>query len=142
MLTLTSSTVDQRYGARRPGPGGRLSRRSGSLLAVLALLLATAFIAWAVAGQSSAPTVQEVSFDVSAPDRASLDFELTKDQDQTVRCAIQALNDQHAIVGWTEITVGKVPEAQRTGRTSAHHVQLRTTSASHTVTVDSCWEIN
>ena len=109
---------------------------------MLALALATVFVAWVVSGQSSAPTFKEVSFDESRPDRASLDFELTKDPDQTVRCAVQALNDQHAIVGWKEVTVGTVDPDQLRNRTSVQRVELRTTSPAHTVTVDSCWTVD
>ncbi|MCT1366475.1 DUF4307 domain-containing protein [uncultured Kocuria sp.] len=135
--TLTTPTLDQRYGTSRPHR--RLSRRAwwaivGALVAVGVLLAA-----WIAYGNSRAPTFKEVSFDDSRATDVTLDFDLTKEPEDTVTCAVQALNDQHAIVGWKEVTIGHVPEDQLREKTSPHRVNLRTTSQAHTATVDSCW---
>ena len=134
---LTSPTLDQRYGRQRPRK--RLGTRAWLSIAAVAIIVSAAFAAWIALSDADAPTFKEVSFDIESADQAGLDFELTKDDDAVVTCAVQALNDQHAIVGWDEVSIGQVPEDQLSNRTSAHHVQLLTTSPAHTVTVDSCW---
>lgn len=106
----------------------------------MVLVVASAFVAWLTYGNSQAPTFKEVSFDDSRADRATLDFELTKEPDQQVTCAVQALNDQHAVVGWKELTIGNAPADQLNHKTSSHRIDVRTTSQAHTVTVDSCWK--
>lgn len=134
---MTSSTLNQRYGRRRSPR--RLGTRAWLAIAAVAIVLSAAFAAWIAASRADAPTFKEVSFDIESADEASLDFELTKPDDAVVTCAVQALNDQHAIVGWDEVSIGEVPADQLSNRTSAHHVRLLTTSPAHTVTVDSCW---
>ncbi|WHF24214.1 DUF4307 domain-containing protein [Kocuria rhizophila] len=57
---------------------------------------------------------KDVSFKIMDAGQAYADFDLTKDPDQTVTCAVQVLNEQCAVVGWNEVTIGHVPRtAQR-----------------------------
>ncbi len=135
---LTTSTLDQRYGKNRSAR--HLSKRAWWGIVAVLVVLAAVFVAWLAYGNSQAPSFKEVSFDDSRADAVTLDFELTKEPDQQVTCAVQALNDQHAIVGWKEITIGDVPADQLKNKTSTHRVSLRTTSQAHTATVDSCWK--
>ncbi|KTR40912.1 MULTISPECIES: DUF4307 domain-containing protein [Rothia] len=132
---MTSSTLDQRYG-KKPART-RPSRRALALLAVLVLVLASGFVAWIAAHRGTAPTYQEKSVQVSSPLRTSLDFDLTKRPDDDVRCAVQAVNDQRAVVGWKEIQVGR-----DAGATSRQHVDLLTTGRAETATVESCWVVD
>lgn len=135
---LTTSTLDQRYGKKRSRRG--LSRRAWWGIVAVLLVLAVSLVAWIAYGNSQGPTFKEVSFDDSRATEATLDFDLTKEPDETVTCAVQAINDQHAIVGWKEVTIGHVAEDQLRGKTSPQRVTVRTTSQAHTVTVDSCWK--
>lgn len=134
---MTTPTLDQRYGKGRSAR--HLSKRTWWAVTALAVVVCMAFVAWLAYGNSHAPSYKEVSFDDSRADSVTMDFELTKDDDETVTCAVQALNDQHAIVGWKEIIIGKVPADQLSNDTSSHRVNLRTTSQAHTATVESCW---
>ena len=134
----------QRYGAghrtvtrsSRRGPG----TRGWVLIAVAATLVSALFIAWVVQAEGQRPVFKDVSFQVTDAGHAYADFDLTKDPEQTVTCAVQALNEQYAVVGWNEVTIGRVPAEQLNGRTSTHRVPVRTTNLATTAGVNSCWE--
>ena len=107
------------------------------VLAVLALLLAAAFVAWLAADRGSQPSAQEKHVQVDSPLQTTLDFEVTRDPRDPVRCAVQAVNDQRAVVGWTEVSLPAAGEGGE--RTTAQRVRLLTTGRAETATVDSCW---
>ena len=122
-------------GTPRRGPGAR----GWILIAVAATLVAALFVTWIVRGESQQPVAKDVSFKIMDAGQVYADFDLTKDPDQTVTCAVQALNEQYAVVGWNEVTIGHVPEDELNGRTSTHRVPVRTTNLANTAGVDSCW---
>ena len=101
-------------------------------------LLASLFVVWIVWGNSQKPVAKDVSFQITDAGHVYADFDLTKDPDQSVTCAMQALNEQHAVVGWREVTIGHVAEDELNGRTSTHRVPLRTTGIATTAGVESC----
>ncbi|MFI7481110.1 DUF4307 domain-containing protein [Kocuria sp. M1R5S2] len=126
-----------RYGTGRSAH--RFGPRGWAGLAVLGTLLAAAVAVWILSAQQREPTFQDVSFEVLSEARATADFELTKRPDDVVTCAVRALNEDFAVVGWTEVTIGAVP-AERLGEggTSSHRVALRTTNLATTAGVESC----
>ena len=101
--------------------------------------MAALFVVWIVWGGSQKPVFKDVSFHVADAGHAYADFDLTKDPDQSVTCAVQALNEQYAVVGWREVTIGRVAESELNGRTSTHRVPVRTTNLATTAGVNSCW---
>ncbi|MFI7580350.1 DUF4307 domain-containing protein [Kocuria kalidii] len=127
-----------RYGASRHehriGPRGWI----GIVLAVT--LLTAVFAVWVVLARQSAPTFKDIGFEVVSEARATADFELTKRPEDVVTCAVQALNQEYAVVGWAEVTVGSVPEDRLSDAgTSSHRAAVRTTNLATTAVVDSCW---
>lgn len=142
--SATQRALAQRYGtghravARSPRRGP--STRGWMLIAAAATLVAALFVVWIVWGNSQRPVFKDVSFQITDSGHVYADFDLTKDPDQTVTCAVEALNEQYAVVGWTEVTIGQLPDDQLNGRTSTHRVPLRTTNLATTAGVDSCWE--
>lgn len=140
----TDRVLAQRYGGgyrrvnrpRRRGP----STRGWIVIAAAATLLASLFVVWIVWGNSQRPVAKDVSFQITDAGHVYADFDLTKDPDQTVTCAVQALNEQYAVVGWREVTVGHVADEELNGRTSTHRVTLRTTGIATTAGVDTCWD--
>lgn len=126
--------LSHRYGSPRRTRG----RRFWTALAALAILLAGAFAAWIAVSDSAAPTFKDVSFEVVSTAGATADFDLTKRPEDVVTCAVQALNENFAVVGWTELTVPAAPQ-QRGDTTTSHRVALRTTNLATTAVVDSCW---
>jgi hypothetical protein len=132
--TSSSLTVSNRYGT----PRRRLSRRAKLALAGGALGVAVVSAGFFALGQSGQQIdSKDVGFAVADAGHMTVDFQLTKDPGVTVQCAVKALNDNYAVVGWKVATIGPADEA--TGGTTAHRVQLRTESMAVSGGVDSCW---
>lgn len=142
----SSNVLARRYGSghRAVSPRGKRgpSYRGWVIIAAVATLVSALFVVWIVLGQSSAPVAKDVSFQVEDAAHTYADFDLTKDPDQTVVCAVRALNDQYAIVGWNQVTIGEVAPEELNGRTSTHRVPVRTTNQANSVGVDSCWAVD
>ncbi|MGQ1837438.1 DUF4307 domain-containing protein [Kocuria turfanensis] len=136
--TDSPALLRDRYG--RPARARRLGPRGWLGLLVLATLLAAVFIAWVVTARGAAPTFKDVGFQVVSEARVTADFDLTKRPGDVVTCAVSALNEEYAVVGWAEVTVGAVAEEQLgQGGTSTHRASVRTTNLATTAVVDSCW---
>ncbi|EMY32967.1 hypothetical protein D477_017464 [Arthrobacter crystallopoietes BAB-32] len=110
---------------------------------MIAVLAAAVLLAGFFALKQGSPAVssKDVGFDVSDPYRATVDFQVTKDPEATAQCAVQALNETYAIVGWKIATIGPAGEGEGNdgGRTTAHRIQLRTESPSVSGGVNACW---
>ena len=136
--TSSGISVANRYGA----PKQHLSRgaKRGIVIAALAVAVVLAgYFAFVQAKPSVSGT--DVGFNVSDPHHATVDFQVTKDPEATAQCAIQALNETYAIVGWKVATIGPAAEGKGNdgGRTTVHRIQLRTESPSVTGGVNACW---
>lgn len=131
------SVLARRYDRRPRRPLGR-GRRNAAI--ATALVLATLFVVWIVAGQSNRPTSKDVGFDLVSSAEVTADFELTRDPEQPVRCGVEALNDNWAVVGYTELTVEAA--AADAERTSIHRVPVRTTNQANTARVADCWPLD
>ena len=81
---------------------------------------------------------KDVGFAVADAGHITVDFQVTKDPEATVHCAVQALSENYAVVGWKVATIGPAAEGAA-ARTTAHRVQLRTESLAVSGGVDSCW---
>ncbi|WP_298582928.1 DUF4307 domain-containing protein [uncultured Kocuria sp.] len=138
MSTDSPDLLSDRYGVprreRRIGPRGWIG------LAAAATVLTAVFVVWVLTARQGAPTFKDIGFAVVSEARATADFELTKRPEDVVTCAVQALNQEYAVVGWAEVTVGSVPaERLSEGGTSSHRAAVRTTNLATTAVVDSCW---
>ncbi|WAP51233.1 DUF4307 domain-containing protein [Arthrobacter sp. ATA002] len=129
---FTSATrLANRYGTPKPG----LSRRSKIIMGSAAVLVGCAGAAWIAAPSPEGEvTFKDVGFTIPDAGQATVDFQLTKDTDATVTCAVQVLNDSYAVVGWKQVTVGPAEEA-----TTGQRVMLRTDSLGVTGGVNACW---
>lgn len=130
-----SSVLRERYDIR---PRRHLGSRARWLLGAAALLLASLFVIWIVRGQSDAPVHKDVGFDLVSSAGVTADFEVTRAPDQTVRCGIEALNEDWAVVGYQELTL---PADSGEERTTAHRVPIRTTNQANTAQVFDCWNV-
>lgn len=130
------SVLARRYDRR---PRRTIGRGARNAAIVVALALATLFVVWIVAGQSGRPTTKDVGFQLISSAQVSVDFEVTRDPEQPVRCGIEALNDDWAVVGYTETTLeAQAPDAERT---TIHRVPVRTTNLANTGRVSGCWPL-
>ncbi|GAA3289808.1 DUF4307 domain-containing protein [Arthrobacter citreus] len=127
----SATRLANRYGTPKPG----LSRRSKIIMGATAVLLGCAGAAWIAAPSPNGEvTFKDVGFSIPDAGHAVVDFQLTKDTDATVTCALQALNDAYAVVGWKQVTIGPTEDA-----TTGHRVTLRTDSLGVTGGVNACW---
>lgn len=133
--TSSSLTVSERYGT----PRRSLSRRVKLTLAGGALGVAVIGAGFFALGQGG-PQIdsKDVGFAVADAGHIAVDFQITKDPEATVHCAVQALSENYAVVGWKVATIGPATDGD-TARTTAHRVQLRTESQAVSGGVDSCW---
>ncbi|GGO48993.1 hypothetical protein GCM10010977_29880 [Citricoccus zhacaiensis] len=134
-----------RYGRTqraRPSFGSRW----GKWIAVTALVLAVAATAWlAFPTSQDSLSWKDVGYAIDSPTRASVTFEVTKDFEDTVACAIQVLSENYAIVGWRTVTIGPAKVEDATGgslpsdKSQYYDVNLRTDSLGVNGGVNSCW---
>lgn len=127
-----SSALENRYGVakeKRPLPSW-----FWYAVAAVAVVLGTAFVAWAQSDDAAKPVARDVGFSLTSENEGSVTFELVKRPEDTVVCAVKALNQARAPIGWKEHEVGVLDES-----VSVQTVSLRTLSEATTITVDSCW---
>ena len=100
-----------------------------------AVLLGCVAAAWIAAPSPEGEvSFKDVGFSIPDAGHAVVDFQVTKDTDATVTCALQALNDAYAVVGWKQVTIGPADQA-----TTGQRVTLRTDSLGVTGGVNACW---
>ncbi len=112
------------------------------LVAVSVLLAAVAAVA-AIALTTGSPSItfKDVGFSLEGDGRASVDFEVTKDNADTAQCAVQVLSENYAVVGWRVVTIGPTSAEDGTdgGRTTAHRTDVRTDAPGVSGGVEACW---
>ncbi len=139
---MPSDSLANRYG-RPQRTGSPARRRRGVWIAVLALIAAVAVTVWfTVSAHSRTLDWQDVGFTIDSPTQASVTFQLTKDPEDTVQCAVQVLSPEFAVVGWRTVTIG--PEtptsaALPSDRQLTYEVDLRTDSLGTNGGVNDCW---
>ncbi|NKE09470.1 MULTISPECIES: DUF4307 domain-containing protein [Kocuria] len=131
--------LQQRYArpARR-----KPTKRSLLWVLVAGTLVASAFVIWILVAGSNRPATKDVGFELASASQITADFEVTKNPDDVVRCGVEALNQNYAVVGYTETTIGHVDPDLVVGRTSAHRVEIRTTNQANSAQVTQCWVID
>ncbi|MDK1360103.1 DUF4307 domain-containing protein [Arthrobacter sp. zg-Y1219] len=127
----SATRLANRYGTPKPG----LSRRTKTIIGGAAVLLGCAGAAWIAAPSPGGDvTFKDVGFSIPDSGSAVIDFQVTKDRDATATCAVQALNDAYAVVGWKQITIGPAED-----ETTGQRVAIRTDSLGVTGGVNACW---
>lgn len=101
--------------------------------AIAGVVLMTITAMWFGYANYSPVSHQDIGFRVISQWETEVDFELTKPQDATVVCSIQALNNSYLAVGYLEVELG--PSDFQTNR---HTVTVLTTELAVTGLVDEC----
>lgn len=131
--------LQQRY-AR---PAGRKASKRSLLWALIGgTVVAGVFVIWVLVAGANRPTTKDVGFELTSAAQITADFEVTKNPEDVVRCGVEALNQNYAVVGYTETTIGQVDPEMLVGRTSAHRVEIRTTNQANSAQVTGCWLVN
>lgn len=111
-----------------------ISRTTQVRLAVAAVTVAVLTIAWVTLGPSATSVRGKVfGYSVQGPEAVDITFDVAKPKDASVRCTVEALNENYAQVGTKDVTVGPadVGEARYT-------TTIATTELAVTAIVDEC----
>ena len=128
-----TASLDQRYG-RSPNR----KRRERWWLVGAALIFVAIFTAWVFwAGWDNDQANLEstdTAFTIVDAHHIDISFTLNTTEKKPVTCAIQALDESFAIVGWRIITYPATSV-----RVTTHTETIRTTQLSNTGLISSCW---
>jgi hypothetical protein len=108
----------------------------------VALAAGIGFLAWVTTSNTlSGVTFKDVGYSTPDATLAEVDFQVTREPANPVKCAVKALDSKFAVVGWKVVDIPPTvadgtPDG---GRTVAQRVTLRTESESVSGVVDSCW---
>ncbi|MFT4230921.1 MAG: DUF4307 domain-containing protein [Microbacterium sp.] len=123
----TQSMLDERYGR---------TRGSRAVLVALGIVAAgvVGWFGWSIAANpATGVSADDTAFEVA--DRAvRVHFQLTAPAGTTVACAIEALDEEHGVVGWKVV---EIPASDTHVRAFAETVP--TVAAATTGLVNACW---
>lgn len=128
MTAQENDLLAQRYGKR-----AKLSKTRWIWISVVGIALMMVGVLFASIANYNPVQSQDVGFSVKYPTQVVLDFELTKPQDTTAVCSVEALNEQFGQVGYKIIEIG--PQETAKVRLS---VSINTTELATTALVDEC----
>nr|WP_231705113.1 DUF4307 domain-containing protein [Arthrobacter gengyunqii] len=112
-----------------------MSRRTKIIAGSAAVLLACGAAAlMAMPSPNGEVSFKDVGFSITDATHATVDFQVTKDPEDSASCAVQVLSQSYAVVGWKQVTIGPGEEA-----TTGHRVDVRTDSLGVTGGVNACW---
>lgn len=130
---MTHDAIAERYGRT---PGSR-RRTVGFGLAALGAVLAVviAWVVWAgLLSPGASLQTRDLGYSTNADATVDIRFEVTTDPGTPVSCALQALNEQFAIVGWKIVELPPVEQ-----RTRQYEVTVRVTEPAVTGLIYRCW---
>lgn len=135
MSTQTTPTATAL--AHRYGPGRRkLSRRRKLWLSVIVTILVLLFISWLTFGKGPTAENKLLGYSVTDATQTVVQFQVNKAPSLTAQCAVQALDNGFAVVGWQVVTI---PADESQPESTSQRVELRTDALAVSATIDSCW---
>lgn len=137
-MTATEPSAETSLANRYGGQKRALSRRGTLLLIAAALALAVGLLAWfGISSSINSVSFKDTGYKVVDATATDVEFQVTKDAGSTAKCAVKAMDEAFAVVGWKVVTIG--PDAPGAGPTTNHQVRLRTESLAVSGMVDRCW---
>lgn len=131
--TVEPVDLDARYG--RTPHATRRQRRWGVLGGVGIAVVLLAWLTWAGLGQPTAQfETRDLGYELTSERNISVRFEISAPPGMQLRCAVQALNAQYGIVGWTIVDI---PPADV--RTRVFSQPLATSEPAVTGLLYECW---
>jgi hypothetical protein len=125
--------LDARYGR-----GARSRRTEKNVFRVLGVLIAVIFGTWVILvafdGTNASLETNDVAHEILDEHSVRVSFSLNVEPGTETVCAVQALNEDHAIVGWKII---EVPPSDERNRVITETV--KTSQQSNTGLINSCW---
>ncbi len=107
-------------------------------------MLSLAWVLWTVMGANTGVSQKLLSYNVVDATMTTVDLAVTKAPGATAKCAIKAMSDSYAVVGWNIITVGPNGRdaGSENGRTTTVRGELRTDALAVTGVVEKCWIVD
>jgi hypothetical protein len=108
----------------------------------VALAAGIGFLAWVTTSNTlSGVTFKDVGYSTPDATLAEVDFQVTREPANPVKCAVKALDSKFAVVGWKVVDIPPTvaDETPDGGRTVAQRVTVLTESESVSGLVDGCW---
>lgn len=140
--TSADNSVATRYGAVT---STRLSKKGGRLIAIIALIAAIGVTFWfAFSSSSTMLSYKTVGYNIYDETEAWVEFELTKEPEETVACAIRVLTDTAAIAGYRTVVIAADEDSDAVGKdlTKYYDATLRTDQLGSSGEVDTCWYVD
>ncbi|MDP5227394.1 MULTISPECIES: DUF4307 domain-containing protein [Arthrobacter] len=135
---MKSSLANRYGGQKRP-----VTRKTKITLIISGVVVACGLAALLNVNVSNVDSVNfnTVSFSANDPSFAEVDFQVSKDRTHEAVCAVKALDNQFAVVGWkyVDIPANAADFGAENGRTTQQRVSIRTESLAVSGVVDSCW---
>lgn len=121
-----------------------MSKKTQKILLIVAAVLSLSWVLWSVVGGNTGVSQKLLSYNVVDSTMTTVDLALTKAPDATAKCALKAMNESYAVVGWNVITVGPNGEnvGSENGRTTTVRGELRTDALAVTGVVENCWIVD
>ncbi|MFQ4147766.1 DUF4307 domain-containing protein [Arthrobacter sp. LAPM80] len=118
-----------------------MPKKTQKILLAVAAVLSLIWILWAVIGGNTGISQKVLGYNVVDGTQTTVDLAVTKDPGATAECAVKAMNESYAVVGWKIITIGPNGKdaGSENGRTTTVRGELRTVSLAVTGVVDNCW---
>lgn len=130
---MTHSDLDARYG-RTPARAARMRVFAIAAAAGVAVVV-LAWVAWAgLLGPSASLETKDVGYLAVTDDTGEVRWQLTAPADTPVSCALKAVSEKHAVVGWRVVEVPASSETTRVLRAT-----LRTSEPTVSGSVYRCW---
>lgn len=130
---MVDSRVMERYG--RTAAHGRRRLAIGIGAAVGVLLVVVAWVVWVgLFSPSASLETRDVGYVTRDDETVDIRFEVTTEPGTAVSCALQALNEQFAIVGWKVVDLPPIE-----ARSRAYLENVRVTEPAVTGLIYRCW---
>ncbi|MDN5704482.1 MAG: DUF4307 domain-containing protein [Yaniella sp.] len=135
------NSVATRYGGTKKS---RVSKKTGRIIAIIALLAAVVVTFWfAFSGSSSMLAYKSVGYQIHDDTSAWVEFEVTKEPEKTVACAVRILSDNAAVAGYRTVVIGPEDDTDQAGRdlTKYYDADIRTDQLGSSGEVENCWYV-
>ncbi|GAA4285160.1 hypothetical protein GCM10022261_26910 [Brevibacterium daeguense] len=138
-MTTAQASLSDRYGSARRRKPPESRRRRQILAAVIGILAMSALAAWYALAPSRTPVnPTTVSYEIVDSTLTVTQMSVVPDSQRAIRCAVQATNENEAVVGFREVTIAPDPAADES-QPSHLRVEISTTQLAASGHVESCW---
>lgn len=135
------NSVATRYGGAKKS---RLSKKTGRIIAIIALIAAVLVACWfAFSGGSSKLAYKSVGYQIHDESTAWVEFEVTKEPEETVGCTVRILADNAAVAGYRTVFIGPEDNTDQAGKdlTKYYDADIRTDQLGSSGEVERCWYV-